>query len=287
MDKSRTAGDSSPEAPGTTTNREESDVLPYAPANNGEHDGIQAFDRPAALPHFQTFLAFVDEYLGKEIQLYERLREGKEQHVAFQNLWMLFDVNDTIYSPLHEARAEEYTNIEGADHTPIRRHTPQAYRVLATTGGMPFSRTMAPTFRRKETDAFIAPASFSSSLIEAGAQAGARAEVNSIANMLTPTAHNSREIRNGYTELNVFCFYVDFNGVEYGTVREVFVFKPYEQEMEIRSLQAYPTRYILHDQLHDRGKSFLDATRISHLQYKGLTVGPNREEVSCMACHLH
>ncbi|KAK3682063.1 hypothetical protein B0T22DRAFT_530543 [Podospora appendiculata] len=176
----------------------ESDVLPFAPAeNNSEDDDVQAFDRPAALPHFQAFLAFVDKYLGKEIQLYERLREAKETHIAFENLWMLFDANDTIYCQYREAETEEYSNIEGRDHTPIRRHTPQAYRVVASSGGMPLARTMAPSSKRKDRDddSTIGLVSFSSSLLGAGTK--------TIADILTQTATISRKIRNNYTELNL------------------------------------------------------------------------------------
>jgi hypothetical protein len=283
IEKSRIAEDSSPEAPDVTTNREESNVLPFAPNSNGEEDGVEAYDRPVALPHFQAFLAFVDEYLGKQVKLYERLGDGKEQYVAFENLWMLFDANDTIYCPLREVGAEEgYSNMEGSDHTPVQRHTPQAYRVVATSGGMPSAKALAPAFKMKEADSITAPVSFSSSIMEAGAKAGVKA----ITDILTQTVKISRRIRNNYTEFNLYCFYVDFNGVEYGTVREVFVFKPYERDMEIRSLQAYPAIYAANNSLHERGDKFLDATKISHLQYEGLTVGPNREEASNTLRHF-
>ncbi|KAK3331865.1 hypothetical protein B0T19DRAFT_354221 [Cercophora scortea] len=175
----------------------DSDVLPFASAeNNSDDDDVQPFDRPTALPHFQAFLAFIDKYLGKEIHLYERLREGKESHIAFENLWMLFDANETIYCPYREAGTDVYNNIEGRDHTPIRRHTPQAYRVVATSGGMPLARTMAPSSKRKEReDSTIGPVSFGGSLLGAGTKA--------IAEILTQTATISRKIRNNYTELNL------------------------------------------------------------------------------------
>ncbi|KAL2673851.1 hypothetical protein Neosp_012295 [[Neocosmospora] mangrovei] len=235
--------------------------------SNRHDDALEAFDRPSALPHFQALLAFVDEYLGKQIQLYERLREGKEQTVAFENLWMLFDIGDTIYCPLREAGTEEYFNVEGPSHTPIQRHAPQAYRVVATSGGMPLARAMAPSFKIRGNDKSVAIAG-----------TGTKTGTEAIASTLTHLVKLSRHIRDYYTEFNVYCFYLDFNGVEFGLVREVFVFKPYEREMEIRALLAYPDRYLVEDQLHQRGEMFLDVTGISHLQYEGLTVGPNREE---------
>ncbi|RTE85317.1 hypothetical protein BHE90_000133 [Fusarium euwallaceae] len=252
---------------------EENDALPFAKVSGSNDDALEAFDWPSALPHFQVLLAFVDEYLGEQIQLYERLRMGKEQHIAFENLWMLFDVGDTIYCPLREAGTEEHFNVEGPGHThtPIQRHTPQAYRVVATNGGMPYERVMAPSSKMRGNDKSVA-------IVGTGTQTGAEA----IASVLTHPAELWGKVRNNYTEFNVYCFYLDFNGVEYGSVREVFVFKPYEREMEIRALQAYPDRYMIEDQLRQRGEMFLDVTRISHMQYEGLTVGPSREEASLM-----
>lgn len=93
----KTALDSSTEAPATTLNREESDVLPFAPSKSSGDDDIPAYDRATALPHFKAFLAFVDEYFDKQIQLYERVRNREENHIAFENPCMLFDTNDTIY----------------------------------------------------------------------------------------------------------------------------------------------------------------------------------------------
>jgi hypothetical protein len=108
---------------------------------------------------------------------------------------------------------------------------------------------------------------------------GDNAGASLLAALLSQSVDISRRIRSSYTELYVYCFYVDFNGIEYGTVREVFVFKPYEREVEIRNLQAYPVGYLAEDGFLGRGKRFLDVTEISHLQYDGLTVGPAREEV--------
>ncbi|KAF7956720.1 hypothetical protein EAE96_004050 [Botrytis aclada] len=271
IEKSDTAWESLIETPVTTTNREESDIQPSASAKNTGDNVILAYDQPAALPQFEAFLAFVDEFFGKPIQLFESVRKGKESRIAFENLWMLFDASDTIYCPLREATTEEYTNIEGSDHTPVQRYTPQHYQVVATSGGLPLMRTMTPTYRKKDLDDDFGSVSLSKSLI--------KADVKTLTNILTQTARISRKIRNNYTEFNVYCFYIDFNGVGFGTVREVFVFKPYEREMDIRNLQAYPVQYGLQEKLHKTGQSFLDATRISHLQYAGLTVGPNREEI--------
>ncbi|EDN94389.1 hypothetical protein SS1G_10262 [Sclerotinia sclerotiorum 1980 UF-70] len=188
VEKTRTAFDSSTEAPVTTLNREESDLLPFATTKSSGDDEIPAYDRSTALLHFQAFLSFIDEFFGKKIQLYERLRNGEEHHIAFENLWMLFDTDDTIYCPLREATSEEHANSEGDDdHTQIRRYTPQAYRVVATSGGMPLTRTMAPVLKVTIEDDVVAPGPVSKSSM--------KANVKTLADILTQTAKISRNIR--------------------------------------------------------------------------------------------
>ncbi|KAI0381928.1 hypothetical protein F5Y04DRAFT_270592 [Hypomontagnella monticulosa] len=271
----RSSGMNESETPDAVPNDGGDDALPFPPTDISGADSIPAFERPTALPHFQVFLDFVDEYLGDQIELYERLRDGKEQHVSFENLWMLFDVNDTIICPLREAGAELFDNMDGYDHSPIRRYNPQAYRVVATSGGMPLVRTMAPAFQLKGGSNPAAPP-LSNPPLAPGPETGDQV----IPDMVLQPNIISRKVRDSYTELRVYCYYVDFNGVEYGTVREVFIFKPFEREMEIRNLHVCPSRYMPDNQLHDRGKTFLNATSVSHMQYEGLTAGTSREEIN-------
>jgi hypothetical protein len=305
----------------TTNGRVDRDgvhVLPFPPVKNVEDDWNAPYNRSLALPHFRLLLAFVDKFLGNQVKLYERLNQGKEQYVAFENLWMLFDANDTIYCPLPSAITEGINTVDGEDYTPLRRHTPQAYRVLATFGGTlrnrntpghgpppppgppgpppgppgppgpppppgppggpwgpggpgPSGPSGPSHFPRM--DEIIIPESI-------GSSEGASDKLEAITGVLTQPPVISRRIRNHYADLAVQCFHIDFDGDNFGTVPEVFYFKPYEREMEIRSLEAYPSRYMLQDRLYERGQKFLDYTRFSHLQYEGLTVGPSREEVS-------
>ncbi|KAK3328996.1 hypothetical protein B0H66DRAFT_539967 [Apodospora peruviana] len=52
--------------------------------------------------------------------------------------------------------------------------------------------------------------------------------------------------------------------------------------MEIRHLEAYPACFQSDHSPKSYGISFPDITRICHLQYDGLTVGPNREEINSL-----
>lgn len=224
-----------------------------------------SFDRPSAIPHFQGLLNFVDKYLGKQIQLYDRIRAGEEDRVAFKDLWMVFDAKDIIFSPVRDIEEKSFKNIlEDTEHRQIKRHTPQAYQVVATTGGMPHMN--AVTTRREAAE--------ETRESEDGARDGGPSHI--------------KGVRGSYSDLVVYCFYIDFNGVEFGAVREVFVFKPYELKMDVRNLQAFPIRYIpdnARSVLRQRGRHFARVTKVSHLQYEGLTAGPAREDVSAKSHH--
>ncbi|CAD6442608.1 bd2bad12-3c9b-4ea3-80c5-177545182950 [Sclerotinia trifoliorum] len=235
VEKTRTALDGSTEASATTLNREESDLLPFAPAKSGGNGGIPAYDRPIALLHFQAFLSFIDELMGKQIKLYERLRNGEEHDVAFENLWMLLDTDVTI----DRFAKQQQRNMKMSKVVHILEFE-----------GMPLVTTMAPAFKMTNEDDEVAASPFSKSYI--------KANVKALAGILTQTVKISRKFRNNYTDFYVYGFYIDFNGLNL----------------------AYPAHYKLRKKLLYNGEKFIDATRASHLQYEGLTVGPSREEIN-------
>ncbi|KAK3349666.1 hypothetical protein B0T25DRAFT_247604 [Lasiosphaeria hispida] len=263
---------------------------PTAADNTEPVDSTATYDRPSAIPHFRTLLDFIDKYLGKQIQLYTRLREGKETRIAFENLWMLFESKDTIYCPLREVSGDLSSlglspqpppGPPGMppppnSYQPLRRYTSQAYRVVATAGGMPLTHAVAKSHGSNVKD--VQEVSLSNSFLDNEG----KTNVDVIADILQHAQLGaiSRRVRSSYSELYVYCFYVDFNGSQYGTMRDIFVFKPYEREMDIRSLTAYPVCYADNEMLQKRGKAFMDATRVSHMQYEGLTTGPNREDIN-------
>lgn len=184
---------------------------------------------------------------------------------------MLFAAQDTIYCPSREPGKEVYPTTEGPEmkHRPVRRHTPQAYRVVATEGGMPYNWRMFDTPLSKGREKY-----------------GASTDETDQSDMISLWMQNRLSatklitVRSSYSDFRVYCFYADFNGNEFGTVREVFVFRPYDREVDIRTLQAYPIAYAAHNNLVHRGLKFMEATVVSHMQYEGLTVGTSREEVS-------
>lgn len=247
-------------------------------ANNAATDIVEAYNRPDAVATFRKLEQFIDMHLSGQIALYERLKSGEEEQVAFENLWMLFDTRETIFCPSRELKSSGWYNTDiGEIHTPVARYTPQAYRVVSTSGGLPLEEMMHLRHKAKGGDDYVA---LDETVVAAGNATGAAV----LANMLNETIRASGGMRNSFTNFEVYCCYVDFDGREFGTVRDVFVFRPFERKVDIRSLQAYPARYLNQDNLQHRGNNFLDVTRISHLQYEGLTLGPIREEVRRLLC---
>ncbi|RYP23849.1 hypothetical protein DL765_000926 [Monosporascus sp. GIB2] len=263
---------SPPETSDAAENREASGALPL---DETEDDTLETFNRPSAISHFQGLLDFVHNYLGPQLALFKRFREGTEKAVAFENLWMLFDTYDTIYCPMREAGQ---ISIGTKRHKAISRHTPQAYRVLATTGGTPLTSTMVHRPQPKLVMSFSQQPPLPTTQ---GSGAAAVGGAGYLADYLGPEAvSQSGKARNSYTPLYVFCFYIDFNGLEFGTVCDTFEFKPYEQEISIRDLKVFPLIYAPPKFLVDRGKKFVDATNVAHMEYRGMTVGHSREEIN-------
>ncbi|KAM3069776.1 hypothetical protein ACMFMG_010484 [Clarireedia jacksonii] len=182
---------SSDETMKATTNRDGSDFLRSAPKKDYEDDWNAAYNQLLALPQFRMLLDFVDKYLGKQVRLYERLRQGKEQYVAFENLWMLFDANDTVYCPLSETPMEiGVSNSPGFNYIPLLRYTPQAYRVLFTDGGVPHEPSLLMTSKLKRTDETVVSESPAT-----GSSEGANDELKAITEILTQRADISKRVR--------------------------------------------------------------------------------------------
>ncbi|KAF4963138.1 hypothetical protein FSARC_8851, partial [Fusarium sarcochroum] len=207
-----------------------------------------SYDRLEALGHFKELISFMTEYLSKQVQYLDCIKEGKESKISFENLWMLFDTGTTIYCSSRESKQiREYTSQP--------QYVPQAFRVVGAVGGLPLTPSFAPN-------------------------------IDDSRDSSTPVS-SSRRMKNMFSSLYVFCFNIDFDGVKYGVVEQIFMFKPFHGQVDIQSLEAYPEQFLRPDKagdhpmlnLSERGEQFIDATLVSHLAYEGLTVGKIREEV--------
>ena len=87
----------------------------------------------------------------------------------------------------------------------------------------------------------------------------------------------------------ISCFYIDFDGKDYGPVKYRFDIQAYEGEYDIKDLPLYPIRYLSSfskgigsqelDRLSAGGRNFQDFVEAKHLYYRGwtLTTSPNGE----------
>lgn len=254
-----------------------------------------SYDGPEAFEHFKHFLDFVDEYLSQKIELFKALKAGAKERIAYEDLWMLFDTGDTIYCPSRKNRtvfkkevetesdAGSVTDDDGDFHCARRRYLPQAYRVLATMGGSLLKRTWAPKETKLKSELWSPE-----SLLQLFQGRSARDTVyqSQQADFLPKQLMKER-----FSPLHVICMYIDFDGVRYGTQTDMFVFKPFDGEVSIKSLEAFPLQFAVSPRanyLSDRGRKFVDITSSSkHMKHSGFTVGENKEEVSPIAEPLH
>lgn len=85
-------------------------------------------------------------------------------------------------------------------------------------------------------------------------------------------------------KLSLDCYYMDFDGEEFGPMDSVFHLKPYDGEQAITELDVWPVQFDPdHEeklrQLRERGRRFKDLshTFTKHKTYKGLTTGETEE----------
>jgi hypothetical protein len=266
-----------------------------------ETDSLGGYHSFKTLVHFHKFLEFIDSYLAKPLQLYRRLQTGHEDRIAFENMWMLFDQGNDIYCPSHTGGLPIPLRGSGLPmgpgmrnedlHIPKPRYVPQLFRVLGTTGGIPKAHTLGiPTasVHRSAFDKAPPYQSFGSTNLPS------RQKQHTWSRNF-PTSYLWRT-RNRYTPFFVICFHIDFDGLKYGTVREVFVFKPHDGLVDIKSLAVFPIQYLKPelsrslksttedepDILLERGRKFLDVTAMAHMWYEGLTIGKGRQEVNLL-----
>ncbi|KAL2214617.1 hypothetical protein CC79DRAFT_1264984 [Sarocladium strictum] len=267
------------------------DKLPQVSSTSKEDlDNETDFDTIEALAHFRGLFNFIDEYLAKPLGLHQRLRDGLEDRIAFENMWMLFDSGENIYCPSYPGGSVSLT-IHNEVHSSKPRYVPQLFQVLSTTGGSPKRSTRASR-QVKDEEGIFTSSSLSEFFFRMNRGSGSQLDASS-GKQAMPSKWRSK---NKFSSLHVICFHVDFDGVKYGTVREILEFKPHDGLVDIRSLTAFPVQYLKNEPgrnpgnseargpemspFVERGKKFIDVTALAHLSYEGLTVGQSREEIN-------
>ncbi|KAJ6031605.1 hypothetical protein N7540_002337 [Penicillium herquei] len=85
----------------------------------------------------------------------------------------------------------------------------------------------------------------------------------------------------------VECFYIDFDGAQYGPVNRTFQIRKYEGEKELTSLPVYPLQCdsepeTIREAMVARGENFAvlsNPQKTAHKQYRGLTLDKHPEQV--------
>ncbi|KAH7303069.1 hypothetical protein B0I35DRAFT_447306 [Stachybotrys elegans] len=269
-----------------TYSAELDNVLPFSTMSD-ETKEPEKYATAEALVHFRYLVEFVDKYLAKALNLYQKLRDGDEDKIAYENLWMLFDKGDMIFCPSHEG-GRIMTRL-GDGHTIKPRYVPQLFSVLGIIGGLPKRKTLAPRQTSAEQDVF-SNSLLSEIFLTANGSVKLQQENPSRGFGIPPYQRS----KNSFTPMYVVCFHIDFDGVKYGAVREIFALKPHDGLVDIRDLEVFPAQYLKSgperpfrgseesgmDKFLRRGRKFIDATAVSHLSYEGLTVGKSREEIN-------
>ncbi|KUI71151.1 ATPase family AAA domain-containing protein 3B [Cytospora mali] len=200
---------------------------------------------------FQRLVEFVETYMGTSLALFNDYASGSLTKITFENLWMLFDIGENIYCPLKKGGLEIKPEGSGPlKYTTVAGLRPQVYRVSASLEGSPRGRRIS-----------------GSKVLRA-----------------TATIPSSGLINN-YLPLHVICFSLDFKMGKIVILDDVFKFLPFDGEVEITSLEAYPLRYRRHSSANDedlvaRGLAFVDLMLVRHRKYDGLTASENEEEIS-------
>lgn len=217
---------------------------------------------------FRELVAFLDQYLDKEITLFKGYSTGEIHEIAFESLWMLFDAGELIYCHTQKRDGTLPKIYNGENRTnsvsPLEVHTPQAYRILGTTGGI------TATKERKRPGLTNFEQKLHDRPLDVKDESGDVAVLSK---------------RDRYTPLYIDCYFVYFDGTRFSPGQTYFEFKPFEGVVKVQSLLAYPMRYRATEtgpvlDLHERGRRFLDLTVVDHRHYDGATLGTDKEDIN-------
>ncbi|KAH6986498.1 hypothetical protein BKA56DRAFT_480126 [Ilyonectria sp. MPI-CAGE-AT-0026] len=92
---------------------------------------------------------------------------------------------------------------------------------------------------------------------------------------LVPRANSKRPFQRTVSDLVIDCFYLDFDGKEFGPMPHTISIRPYDDLLPVSNLQVYPLIYEeepIKTSLIARGKKFEELAHVSHRRYKGLSL---------------
>lgn len=208
-----------------------------------------------ALRHLRILVDLFDFDLKGLFELRRQIKDGDLKTIAFADLWHLFSHGEEVCS--------------GSDSA-------QMYRVFQYTGG----RKYLSNLQRQEDNVEKRPKY--------------EERRGSVPREYYEDTQDSLYLTRSRTgsDFVVQCFSFDFNGVEYGPTQTTFRISPYDGDVSINSLVIFPHRFRnvkshghvqvvksmpSKQELVERGKRFVDLSKVRHKSYKGTTVDTGDE----------
>lgn len=228
-----------------------------------------------AIKHFRTLVKFMNKYMSPSIQTYNDLRAGRLPQVSFENLWMLFGTNETIYSTKQRGNQTwVWSELHKSYMSNNPSDLPHAYKIAAVFGG-------APLMKKSDSDMWDTVFAKTASFVDTQeGDADLRVE-------LAKSTSVDIGVKDSYSNLNILSYRLDFDGQEFGTIPGTFIIKPFEGLVDITSLEVYPLNLRKttgpgppDQDLKERGLAFINMLHYAHRHYEGLTLGHKRDEVS-------
>ncbi|KAL7919887.1 hypothetical protein ACQKWADRAFT_299923 [Trichoderma austrokoningii] len=94
-------------------------------------------------------------------------------------------------------------------------------------------------------------------------------------NSLVPRKSANGSSKRTISDLVLDCFFLDFNGKEFGPRSSVFNIRPYDDLVPVNELLVFPLRFVgqkLKDELVERGHKLADFMEPGHRRYRGLSL---------------
>lgn len=92
---------------------------------------------------------------------------------------------------------------------------------------------------------------------------------------LVPRAESKTPFQKTVSDLVIDCFYLDFDGKQFGPMPHTISIRPYDDLLPVSNLPVYPLIYEeepIKTSLIARGKKFEELAHVSHRRYKGLSL---------------
>jgi hypothetical protein len=232
-------------------------------------DPTALFGQAEALPDFRSFVAFLDKYVGEQLRMFDEYQNGIRPKICFADLWMLFPIDALKH--FKPGSGSKIAYIEGSTYRPSKwvwefrnQETPQLTRTLAISGGIPTATDDDST----NGFAFNTAVSFITGRPR---------------NILSAT---SKRARDSFSELVLECYYIAFDGTKFTPILTAHRIRPFDGDVEIRDMEVFPLQYCDGTTSRPdlefykaRGARYAALAAVSHKDFKGVTLGDEKEEV--------